>query len=412
MGFWSWLRGTGTKGTEQDLSAGPYGSLAPFLDVYGSNKSKSGQTITWQTALQVSVVAGIVRVLCDGVAQVPLKLYRARPDGKGADIETEHPLARVLYRRPNPWQTSYTFRETMMLHLVLCGNFFALKNMIAGQVRELIPIEPQRVEAEQQRDLSVRYWVRNDDGQKREVPEASIFHVRGPSWNSWMGMEAIKIAREAIGLTMSIEADQADMYKHGLRTTGTYSVEGTLNASQYESLRKFIVEHQAERGGPLILDRSAKYLQQSLSGVDAQTLESRAFQVEETCRPFRVMPIMVGHSDKTATYASAEQMFLAHVVHTLCPWYERLQQEFDVQLLDPDRDADLYTKFVVNGLLRGAFETRMNGYAKALGSGGAPPFMEVNEIRALEDMNPVDWGDGKPEPPQAKPADPAKAPVQ
>ncbi len=124
-----------------------------------------------------------------------------------------------------------------------------------------------------------------------------------------------------------------------------------------------------------------------LSGVDAQTLESRRMQVEEVCRPFRVMPIMVGHSDKTATYASAEQMFLAHVVHTLCPWYERLQQDFDVQLLDENRDAGLYTKFVVNALMRGTADTRAKYYQAMLGSTGQKGWGSQNEVRALEEMN-------------------------
>jgi HK97 family phage portal protein len=141
-----------------------------------------------------------------------------------------------------------------------------------------------------------------------------------------------------------------------------------------------------------------------MTGVDAQTLESRRFQVEETCRPFRVMPIMIGHADKTTTYASAEQMFLAHVVHTLAPWCERIEQAIGIGLLDSDRDVGVYAKFNLNGLMRGAFKDRMEGYARALGAGGSPPWMEVNEIRALEEINPVDWGDGKPEPPQSQAA--------
>lgn len=364
------------------------GSLALFREIYGTTRSKSGEAITYSTALQVSTVCAITRVLCEGVAQVPLKLYRDRQDGRGADPATDHPLYRVLYRQPNPWQTSFRFRETMMLHLVLCGNFFAFKNIVGGQIRELIPFQPGDVTVKQNPDLSLSYTVRNQSSQTQDFPQEAILHLRGPSWNSWMGMEAVKIARESIGLSMAIEADQSSLYKNGLRTSGTYSVEGKLTEQQYAQLRKYIKEHQArDDGGPLILDMAAKYLSQTMTGVDAQTLESRKNQVEEVCRPFRVMPIMVGHADKAATYASAEQMFLAHVVHTLCPWYERLQQDFDVQLLDPDKDEGVYTKFVVNALMRGTAEARANYYKAMLGAPGQKGWGSQNEVRALEEMN-------------------------
>ena len=140
----------------------------------------------------------------------------------------------------------------------------------------------------------------------------------------------------------------------------------------------------------MILDRSAKWLQQSMSGVDAQHIETRRFQVEEVCRALRVMPIMVGSSDKASTYASAEQMFLAHVVHTLSPWYERLEQSIDVHLLTPaDRAGGVYAKFVVNALLRGSTKDRGEFYARALGAGGSPAWMTQDEVRALEEMNPM-----------------------
>lgn len=388
----------------KDAGDGPYGSLAPFLEVYGSNKSKTGQTVNWSTALGQSVICGITRVLCDGVSQVPLKLMRENSDG-GSSAAKDHELYYVMHRRPNPWQTSFAFRETMMLHLILCGNFFAFKNKVSRKVRELIPIMPGNVEVKQNRDYSLTYKIRDEAGNSQEFPQESILHVRGPSWNSWIGMDAVKMAREAIGLSMAIEADQASLYKNGLRTSGTYSVEGNLNEAQYNQLRKFIAAYQAgDRGGPLILDRAAKYFSETMNSVDAETMASRAFQVEEMCRPFRVMPIMIGHSDKAATYASAEQMFLAHVVHTLMPWYERLQQEFDEQLLDQRLEPDLHFKFIEHGLLRGSFETQAKGFSMALGSGGGNAWMTTNEVRARLDMNPIDGGDELPKPPEPKPA--------
>ena len=127
-----------------------------------------------------------------------------------------------------------------------------------------------------------------------------------------------------------------------------------------------------------------------MSGVDAQHIETRKLQVEEMCRAMRVMPIMIGQADKSATYASAEQMFLAHVVHTLMPWYERIEQSADVNLLsDEDRRAGFYTKFNPNALMRGAAADRGEYYSKALGAGGTPAWMTQDEVRGLEERAPM-----------------------
>jgi HK97 family phage portal protein len=380
-----------------------YDQLAAWLEVYGNRQSKSGQTVNAATALQVSTVFGCIKVIAEGVAQSGLKLYRARPEG-GADPATNHPLYRVLYRRPNPWQTSFAFRETMVFRLALEGNFYAFKNRVGRDVRELIPI-PGKVQVKQNPDLSLSYRVEMPNGTWQPIAAADIWHVRGPSWNSWLGLESVQIAREAIGLAMAIEQDQSNLYRNGLRQSGTYSFEGTLSKDQYKDLRDFIEKHQANPGGPLILDHSAKFVSEMMTSVDAQTLESRRLQVEEICRMFRVMPIMVGHSDKAATYASAEQMFLAHVVHTLLPWCERLEQSIDNDLLtDVDIADGIYAKFNLNSLQRGAFSDRMTGYAKALGAGGSPAWMTPNEVRALEEMNPLAGGDALPKPTNVAPS--------
>jgi HK97 family phage portal protein len=160
--------------------------------------------------------------------------------------------------------------------------------------------------------------------------------VRGPSWNGWSAIEPLKAARDAIGLAIAIEESQAGLHANGVQTSGAWSVEGKLTPDQHKALREWIEKEHAgapNAGKALILDRAAKWMQTQMTGVDAQTLESRRNQVEEICRFFGVMPIMAGYSDKAATYASAEQMFLAHVVHTLSPRWERYEQSMDAYLL-------------------------------------------------------------------------------
>lgn len=381
--LWPWAR----KSDGQIRSAS---ELARVLGLAG--RTKSGVSVTWESALRVSTVLACARVIADGISQVPLKVYR--DDGSSKLPVRDHPLFDVLHRRPNEWQTSFEFRETMALHLVLTGRFLGFKNVVRGQVAEIIPFEPGAVTIKPPTVLGgpLVYEARGRSGERKVYPAEAVWHVKGPSWTGWDGLDAVNLAREAIGLSMAAEDSQAQLHGNGLAPSGTYSVEGVLNAEQYGNLRKFLAENNTgiNRGAPLILDRNAKWLAQTMTGVDAQHLETRRFQVEEVCRALRVMPIMVGSTDKASTYASAEQMFLAHVVHTLAPWYERLEQSMDVHLLTPaDRKAGYYSHFVVQGLLRGSMKDRSEYLSKALGAGGSPAWMTQDEARALEELNPL-----------------------
>lgn len=368
-------------------------SLELWREIGGGRAAETGDTISWKTAIQVATVFACARSIANGISQVPLKLFRESPDGLSRVPATDHDLYRLLHRRPNPWQTSFAYRQTLALHLVLCGNHYSYKNRASGgRIGELIPLEPQWVRVRQERDASLLYDVTMPGGETRTLSPEAIWHVRGPSWNGWQGMEAVALAREAIGLSMATERQASRMHKNGLSPTGAWSVDDKLGGEQYKQLAKQIQDRYggSNNGAPLILDRGAKWLSLTMTGVDAQHLETRRFQVEEVCRAMGVMPIMVGHADKTATYASAEQMFIAHVVHTLSPWYECIEQAIDVDLLtERDTKNGIYAKFVAAGLLRGSMKDRAEYFAKALGAGGAPAWMTQDEVRALEELNPM-----------------------
>lgn len=383
MSFWSRL----WEGERKD---GISSSLDLFREIYGGSQARSGEAVTAQSALGVSTVLACCRVIANGVAQVPFRVYL--DDGSGRRPATNHPLHGLLYRRPNPWQTSFEFRETLMFHTLLAGNAYVFVNRVGvgREVRELIPIEPRRVEVKQLPDQRLEYKITGDSGASQVFGADAIWHLRGPSWNSWQGMDSIRLAREAIGLSISLEAGQAGFQKNGAKTSGLYTVKEKLSKERYDLLRKWfddeITRSSAYR--PMILDGDANYIPFTMTGVDQQLLETRKHQIEEICREFGVMPIMVGHADKTATYASAEQMFLAHVVHTLSPWYQRIEQSVDVNLLsEAELAKGYYSKFTPNALMRGAAADRAEFYAKALGSGGTKGWLTQNEIRALEDQD-------------------------
>lgn len=366
------------------------GSARNSLDLFrllnGGRATKSGLSVNSASALEVTVVLACVRVIAEGIAQVPLKLFR--DVGRSKNPATDHPLYAKLHRKPNPWMSSFELRETMAIHAVLTGNAVAFVNRLpGGRILEIIPLKPANVRIEQREDWSLVYHVAGKDGVTREFPPEAIWHWRGPSWDGVVGLDVVKNAREAIGLAMATEEAHAGMHKNGARVSGLYSVEGKLNADQYKTLKKWIDDnHAAEKaGGTMLLDNSAKFTPMTMTGVDAQHLETRRYQVEEICRAFRVMPIMAGYSDKAATYASAEQMFLAHVVHTLSPWYERIEQSIDCQLLtDKEVASGLYAKFVTAGLLRGSIEATANVIDKYVNGG----LMTPNEGREKLDLNP------------------------
>jgi HK97 family phage portal protein len=357
----------------------------------GGMRSGSGATVNWKTALEVTTVLACCRVIAEGVSQVPWKVYQG---GAARSEATDHAVYDLLYRRPNPWQTSFEFRESMIFHAVLTGNAYARK-LHVGSERRLASLElaePQRMTVQHEPDGRVRYFYQADSGQRVEIDARDVWHLRGPSWNTWMGMEGVRLAREAIGLSIATEAAHADLHRNGARVSGMYSVQEKMGQDKFDQLSAWMDRHGqgGDRAGkPVILDSGAKFENTQMSGVDAQHLETRRHQIEEICRAFRVMPIMVSQSDKAATYASAEQMFLAHVVHTLMPWYERLEQSADVNLLtEQDRREGYYTKFNPNALMRGAAKDRGEFYAKALGAGGTPAWMTQDEIRGLEEMDP------------------------
>lgn len=390
MGIWQRLMRPFSRADEQKMT-----SLELFREIYGGTGSSSGVSVTTANSLEVTTVLGCARVLAEGVAQVPFRVYRELDEGR--QVARDSAVNRLIYRRPNRWQTSFEFRETIMFHLVLAGNAFVFVNRVGseGEPRELVPIEPGRVEVKRLNGDRLEYKVRGDQqGEEKIFPQEAIWHLRGPSWNSWMGMDAVKLARDAIGLSMALESSHAALHKGGSQMSGLLSMQDSIGPEKFKSLMKWLERYAA--GGdlqhkPLILDRGATWTSMQMKGVDSQHLETRKHQIEEVCRAFRVMPIMIGHADKTATYASAEQMFLAHVVHTLSPWYERIEQSADENLLtERQRDDGFYTKFTPNALMRGAAQDRAEFYSKALGAGGhGTAWMTPNEARTLEDMDKI-----------------------
>jgi HK97 family phage portal protein len=355
-----------------------------------SGSARSGVPVNWKTAMQASAAFACARVIAEGLAQVPFKLYRERPDG-GRDAARDESLFELLYRKPNDFQTAYDFWEQRALHLVFCNNAFAYIVRAGNRIVELLPYEPQQVTVIRS-GWEVSYQVTTSKGERIAIPASDMWHTRGPSWDGAVGLDAIKLAREAIGLSLATEKHGALLFANGAQPGGILSTEKDLSDAQKKSLKESWQEAQSgeNKFKTAAMWGGMKWSPMSTPNDQAQFLETRRFQVEEICRAMRVLPIMVGHSDKTQTFASAEQMLLAHIVHTLGPWYRRCEQSADVSLLTEKQRADgMYFRFVVNALMRGAAKDRADYYTKLYNIGAINP----NEIRGLEEMNPYDGGD-------------------
>lgn len=362
------------------------------LSILG-RKTISGESVNWQSALRVSTWLRCGLVIADDVSTVPCKVMKRDLQTGRRSEATDHPLNELLTLAPNGWMDTLQLRETMAIHTFFTGAGRCFINRVRGRIYELIPLRPECVTVEQMPDYSLKYTATSASGESMEIPQSAIWEVRGPSWDGWRGMDVVNMAREAIGLAMATERAHASRFGNGIQTTGLYSVEGTLDDTSYQRLYNWLIQNQIgaqNSGKPFLLDRKAEYTQIGMNGVDSQHLETRRFQIEEMCRNAGVLPIMVGHYDKSATYASSEQMFLHHNVRTARPWHRRFERSMMRQLLSKDEVRQgYYIKFFETELLRGAAKDRGEYYWKLFQMGGLSP----NRLLELEDMDGYEGGD-------------------
>lgn len=362
-----------------------YDQIAALIDDVSTPRI-AGEVVTAKTALQVSTVLACVKVIADGCATPKLHVYR-ETGGRRRELAVNIPEYRLLARRPNEWQTSFEWRRMMTMHAALTGGGLSLK--VRGdnrRVRELIPVMPGNWDVRRVARYEVRYRCWDEHGMLGEFQPDEVFHLQNMQWDYLSGINAVKLAAASIGLAMATERSQAKMHENGVKTAGVYSVDGTLNAEQHERLLNALKKYSqaGERtGAPLVLDRNAKWQPTQQTGVDAQHVETRRMQVEEICRAYGVFPIMVGHSDKSATFASSEAFFAAHVKHTLAPWHTAWTQRIDEMLLDGS--GPLFAEFDTRYLLAGSMKDRAV-WARTMAEMG---IYTRNEIRDEDGKDPL-----------------------
>jgi HK97 family phage portal protein len=353
-----------------------------------SNRNPSGVKVDAETALRSTVVLACIRVLSTSVAGLPFHLYRRLPGG-GKEIAREHPLYKLLHTQPNSWQTSFEWREQMMLHLLSHG--FALDEKVysGGAITEIVPLHPSRVKTEQLENNRLRYTYREASGSSTVYTQDAVMSVRGMSDDGVNGMSTIELARDAIGLARACEIHGATYFGNGARPGVILSTDQMLSPEAAENTR-----NQWERAhrGPdrshrtAVLQGGLKVNELGGNNQESQFLEARRFQVEEVCRLFGVPPHLVGDLTRSS-FSNIEQQSLDFLTNGLMPYLRRIESSIARDLLEGD--DEYFAEFDTRGVLRADAAGR-GSYYNTLWNLGV---LSVNEIRSLENLNPVESGD-------------------
>ena len=354
--------------------------------------STSGKQVTERSAMQMTAVYSCVRILSEAVAGLPLHLYRYK-EGGGKEKAIDLPLYRLMHDEPNPEMSSFVFRETLMTHLLLWGNAYAqiIRNG-KGEVIALYPLMPNkmRVDRDENGNLYYEYVHSSDEADTMKnttvrLTPYNVLHIPGLGFDGLVGYSPIAMAKNAIGMAIACEEYGAKFFANGAAPSGVLEHPGVIKDPQ-----KVREAWQSQFGGSqnankiAVLEEGMKYTPISISPEQAQFLETRKFQINEIARIFRVPPHMVGDLEKSS-FSNIEQQSLEFVKYTLDPWVMRWEQSLSRALFTEEEKKTLFFKFNVEGLLRGDYQSRMNGYATARQNG----WMSANDIRELENMDKI-----------------------
>ena len=359
--------------------------------------STSGKAVTERSAMQMTAVYSCVRILAEAIAGLPLHLYTYKEDG-GKEKAIGHPLYLLLHDEPNPEMSSFVFRETLMTHLLLWGNAYAqiIRNG-KGEVVALYPLMPNRmtVDRDSSGQLFYSYQMNNSDAPTMKagtviLKPSDVLHIPGLGFDGLVGYSPIAMAKNAIGLAIATEEYGAKFFANGATPGGLLEYPGTVKDPDRvrESWNKGFSGSQ-NAGKVAILEEGMKYTPISIAPEQAQFLETRKFQINEIARIFRVPPHMVGDLEKSS-FSNIEQQSLEFVKYTLDPWVVRWEQSLSRALFTQEEKKHYFFKFNVEGLLRGDYQSRMNGYATARQNG----WMSANDIRELENLDRIPAEEG------------------
>ncbi len=357
--------------------------------------SASGVHVTEDTALGWVPFYAAVSLIADNVAALPLHLL-ARQSGGGAREAYWHPLYSILHDQPNPRMTAYSFRQLLMTNVLTWGNGYAVIDWRPdGTVAALWPRRPDRMTVSLGSDgMPVGTYV-DERGQQEVIPFYRLFHLMGPSSDGITGRSVISLLREAIGRGIAIERFGARFFANDARPGVVLKHPKTLSDIARNRLKDdWEANHQGSQNAwrPAVLEEGMTLETVGVPPEDAQFLQTAQMTSRQMAMAFRIPPHMMGDVTGSTSWGTGiEQQSIGFVTFTLLPWLNLWEQTIRRDLLGPAEQGPLYPKHNVNGLQRGDFKSRMEGYAIGRQWG----IYSADDVLAKEDENPQPNGQGK-----------------
>ncbi|MFA4886459.1 MAG: phage portal protein [Desulfotomaculaceae bacterium] len=367
------------KSRDRPVANSLLGSTYSFF--FGS--TASGKTVNERTAMQTTAVYACVRILAETVASLPLQTYKYTAGGKEKAID--HQLYYLLHDEPNPEMTSFVFRETLMSHLLLWGNAYAqIIRDGRGNVLALYPLLPDRTTVDRTSTGELFYEYQKDTG-TAILRKEEVLHIPGLGFDGLVGYSPIAMAKNAIGMAIATEEYGAKFFANGASPGGVLEHPGVVkDPARIRESWNAVYQGSSNAHRVAVLEEGMKFQPIGIPPEQAQFLETRKFQINEIARIFRIPPHMIGDLEKSS-FSNIEQQSLEFVMYTLDPWVTRWEQAMQRALLSTAEKRYFFIKFNVDGLLRGDYQSRMNGYAVGRQNG----WMSSNDIRELENLNRI-----------------------
>ena len=377
---------------------GPQNTLSGVAYSFFFGGTTSGKAVNERSAMQMTAVYACVRILSEAIASLPLHVYRYNDTG-GKEKAIQHPLYLLLHDEPNPEMSAFSFRETLMTHLLLWGNAFSqiIRNG-RGEVIALYPLMPDRMTVDRDSAGWLYYAYTRSDGDARTLGQKTtvvlappdVLHIPGLGFDGLVGYSPIAMAKNAIGMGLACDEYGASFYQNGAQPGGVLEHPGVVkDPKRVRDSWNAIYQGSGNAHRVAVLEEGMAYKPISVSPEQAQFLETRKFQIDEIARIFRVPPHMVGDLEKSS-FSNIEQMALEFVKYSLAPWIARWEQAMQRALFSQDEKKRFFVRFNVEGLLRGDYQSRMTGYSIARQNG----WMSANDIRELENLDRIPTEDG------------------
>jgi len=365
---------------EKALSAIGLERRTDSVDPYWSNfAALRDGSVTPNSAEGLSAVAACVSAISETIASLPLQLYRRTADD-GRDTAKDHSLYKVLHDSPNEIQTALEFREQMTAAMLLRGNAYArIIRGSDGQVRQLLPLSPDRVSVLYLDNGRIGYQVTDRAGRTERLVQDDIFHLRHRTDDGVLGVSPIARCKQVLELAIAERDHGVDTFRNGAKLLGILKAPGHLNKEQKAQLSESWKQYKT--GGTAVLEGGMDYSTVSMTLEDAEWIAARQFSTEEVCRIFRVPPTVAGDL-RHGNYSNSVEMARQFVTLTLKRHLVAWEQAISKQLLTETGRRTYFAEHSVEGLLRGDSTARSAFYASALQNA----WMTIDEVRQLENL--------------------------